>query len=182
MCWLLARSVRQMWPLRTPSHDSRILLIPLKESRIEMYSLLIFRRGNVHCAWDSHLHHAVDRPLPSITLPALCRLDKTGHYLTHFRNGDRPQQKQVRTHGRKRFPAATTHYPASAGQKTSIHKDGSNDLGPSRSSVSSMETSPFNCPTRDAHALASPGMRACSGSTNPEQYLPNQRYQQKPWL
>jgi hypothetical protein len=121
-----------------------------------MHLLLIFRRGNVYYAWDSHHHHAVNRPLPSITPPVLRRRDKTGHYLTHFGNGDRPQQKQVRTRSRKRFPAATTHYPPSAGQKTSIHENGSDDLGPSRSSVSSMETSPVHCPTRDAPAVASP--------------------------
>ena len=40
----------------------------------------------------------------------------------------------------------------------------------------------ITCPTRDTAALASPGMRACSGSISPEQHLPNQRYPQKPWL
>src|SRR5215469_9467139 len=135
-----------MRPLRTPSHDSRILMIPLRESRIKIHS-------------PAHLHRAVDRPLPSITPPALRRPDKTGHYLTHVGSADRPQQKQVRTRGRKRFPAATTYYPPSAGQKTSIHEDGSTDLGPSRSSVSRMEASPVHCPARDAPAMASPGIQ-----------------------
>jgi hypothetical protein len=35
------------------------------------------QRGNVHCAWDSHLDQAVDRPLSSVGPPPLCRLDKT---------------------------------------------------------------------------------------------------------
>jgi transcriptional regulator with XRE-family HTH domain len=45
LCWLLARSVRQIRPLRIPSHDSRILLIPLKERRIEMHSPVHLQKG-----------------------------------------------------------------------------------------------------------------------------------------
>lgn len=45
LCWLRARSVRQIRPLRTPFHNSCILLIPLKESRIEIHSPAHLQKG-----------------------------------------------------------------------------------------------------------------------------------------
>jgi hypothetical protein len=68
--------------------------------------LLIFKRGNVHCAGDSFLHQTADKPLPSVASPPLHKLDQTGHcHLSHGGDADRSCQKQVRTRGRKRTPA-----------------------------------------------------------------------------
>jgi hypothetical protein len=49
LCWLLAVSVCQMRPLRTPNDISRALPIPQSTCKIDSIHLLISQRGNVHC-------------------------------------------------------------------------------------------------------------------------------------
>jgi hypothetical protein len=81
LCWLLVVSVGQHWPVRTPLTVSYFLPIPKRQSTIASIDSLIFTKGNVDCARDSHLHHGVDRLLSSIAPPSLRRLDQTKHYL-----------------------------------------------------------------------------------------------------
>ncbi len=60
------------------------------ESRINKHSLLLFIKGNVYCAWYSHLHQAIDKQRLSGAQSLLPRLDETGHQLSHFGYADRP--------------------------------------------------------------------------------------------
>ena len=161
LCWLLAVSVRQMWPLRTPSYVSRALPIPQMSSRMrDAFTCSSSQRGNVHCAWDSHLYQTVDRLLSSVAPLPLRRLDKTGYHLAPAGDADRPCQKQVRTRGRKRASAPATDYPQATGQTTCLYQNGSNAPGASGKGGSDLETSPVHCPARDASAVASPGFSA----------------------
>ncbi len=50
-------------------HTSCSLPIPKRKSTISSIYLLIFTKGNVHGAWDSHLFQAVDRSLSSVAPP-----------------------------------------------------------------------------------------------------------------
>jgi len=107
--------------------------------------LLIFKRGNVVCAWDSFLHHTADTPLPSIASPPLQKLDQTGHcHFSHGGDADRSCQKHVRTHGRKRAPAPTTAYPAPTHQTTRLSQNGSYAPCVSCKNGSNMETGAFH--------------------------------------
>src|SRR5713226_2525979 len=120
---LLAVSVRQMWPLRTPSHVSHALPIPQMSGRMrDAFTCSSSQRGNVHYAWDSHLYQTVDRLLSSVAPPPLRRLDKTGHHLSPAGDADRPCQKQVRTHGSKRTPASATYHPPSTVKRPACTK------------------------------------------------------------
>src|SRR5712692_9520351 len=80
------------------------------------------QRGNLHCAEDSHLRHAVDQLLSAVAPPPLRRLDKTGHHLSPAGDADRPCQKQVRTHGSKRTPASATYHPPSTVKRPACTK------------------------------------------------------------
>ena len=91
LCWLLAVSVRQMRPLRTPYHVSRTLPIPQMSGRMrDAFTSSSSQRGNVHCAEDSHLHHAFDTLLPSVAPPSFPRLDQTIQHRSSLGNADRP--------------------------------------------------------------------------------------------
>src|SRR6266849_585247 len=158
---LLAVSVRQMWPLRTPSHVSHALPIPQMSGRMrDAFTCSSSQRGNVHYAWDSHLYQTVDRLLSSVAPPPLRRLDKTGHHLSPAGDADRPCQKQVRTRGRKRAPAPATYHPPATGETTCLYQNGPDAPGASGKGGSDLETSPVHCPARDASAVASPGFSA----------------------
>ena len=123
--------------------------------------LLIFKRSNVHCAWDSSLHQTLDTPLPSVASPPLHKLDQTGHrHLSHGGDADRSCQKQDRTRGRKRTPAPTTHYPAPTCQTLCLCQYGSLAPRASRKNGSNMETSAVHCSARDAPAMAPSGIEA----------------------
>ena len=95
--------------------------------------------GNGHCAWDSHLHQAVDRPLSSVAPPLLRCLDKTGHHLAPAGDADRPCQEQVRTRDRKRTPAKASHYPPPTGETTRLCQSGSDTPGASGQDGSNLE-------------------------------------------
>ena len=91
LCWLLAVSVRQMWPLRTPSRVSCALPILQMSGRMRYaFTCSSSQRGNVHCAWLSHPHQAVDRRLSSVTPPPICAWTKpdTISLLTRFSKRD----------------------------------------------------------------------------------------------
>lgn len=123
--------------------------------------LLIFKRGNLHCAWDSSLHQTVDKPLPSVASPPLHTLDQTGHHhLSPAGDADRSCQKQVRTGGRKRAPSPTTDYPAPTGQTTRLCQNGPHAPRVSCKNGSNMETSAVHCSARDALAVAPSGIQA----------------------
>jgi hypothetical protein len=139
------------------------------------------QRGHVHCAWDSHLHHAVNKPLPSVAPTPLQRLDETVHHFSLVGVAGRPSQKHVRTDGRKRPPPSATHHPPSARETTHLYQNGSAAPGTPGKSRSDLETSAVDCSARDAPAVASPGMRACFGNTSPEQGLLNRRLLKKLW-
>jgi hypothetical protein len=66
LCWLLVASVGQNWPVRTPHYDSCSLPIPQRKSTISSIHSLIFTKGNVHCAEDSHVRHRVDTLVSSV--------------------------------------------------------------------------------------------------------------------
>ncbi len=123
--------------------------------------LLIFKRGKVHCAWDSYLHQTIDKSLLSVAPPSLQNLDQTGHcHLSHGGDADRPSQKQVRTRGRKRAPSKASHYPPSTHQTTCLCSSGSLAARASRKNGSNMETSAVHCAARDALAVAPSGIQA----------------------
>src|SRR5215471_8076771 len=123
--------------------------------------LLIFKRGNVHCAWDSYFHQTVDKPLPSVATPPLHKLDQTGHrHLSHGGDADRSCQKQVRTRGRKRAPSPTTDYPPPTRQTTRLCQNGSHAPRVSCKNGSNLETSAVHCSARDALVVAPTGIQA----------------------
>src|SRR6266849_9234074 len=158
---LLAVSVRQMWPLRTPSHVSHALPIPQMSGRMrDAFTCSSSQGGNVHFAWDSHLHQTVDRLLSSVAPPPLRRLDKTGHHLSYPGDADRPCQKQVRTRGRKRTPTSATHCSSSTGETTRLYQNGPDAPGASGQDGSDLEASAFPSSARNAPPLASPGIQA----------------------
>ena len=139
--------------------------------------LLIFKRGNVHCAWDSFIHQTADTPLPSVASPPLHKLDQTGHcHLSHGGDADRSCQKQVRTRGRKRTPAKASQYPAPTHETTCMYHYGPHAPGASGKHGSSLETSPLHRSGRRRYCGGIARVSGSSGSTNPEQLLANQGY------
>src|SRR5215472_12292219 len=72
---------------------------PEEEYNRDAFICSTSKGGNVHCAWNSHLHLAVDRPLPSVAPPLLQRLDETVRHFSLVGVAGRPSQKQVRTDG-----------------------------------------------------------------------------------
>ncbi len=76
------------WPELACENTSCCLLL-LANSPEEEYNRkhasLIFTKGNIYCAEDSHLHHMVDRLLSSVAQPPLRRLDQTEHHLSPCR-------------------------------------------------------------------------------------------------
>src|SRR6266700_2712561 len=123
--------------------------------------LLISQRGNVYHAWGSHLHQANDKPLPSVAPTPLRRLDHTIHSLSCLGDADRPHQKQVRTHGRKRASTPATYRPSPTRQTTRMCHNGSDAPGAAGKGGSDLETSALHCSARDASALASSGIHVC---------------------
>src|SRR5438105_4115377 len=89
---------------------------PMRKSTIESILSLIFTKGNVHRAEDSHVRHEVDMFLSSVTTPALRHLDHTRPHPAAAGDTDRPFQEQVPTRGRKRPLTSATHHPASTGE------------------------------------------------------------------
>src|SRR5260221_1252811 len=160
LCWLRVASDHQMRPLRTPNRS----LAPCRFRRGRVKSKAITcsssQGGNVHCAWNSHLHQTVDRLLSSFAPPPLRRLDKTGHHLSSTGDADRPCQKQVRTRGRKRTPTSATHCSSSTGETTRLYQNGPDAPGASGQDGSDLEASAFPSSARNAPPLASPGIQA----------------------
>ncbi len=181
MCWLLVASIGKNRPVRTPRAVSCSLPIPHRKCTIESIHLLIFTKGNGHCAWDSYLHEAVDRRLSSIALPSLRRLVQTRHRLAPAGDANRPFPKQVRAFGRKRTPASATHHSAPTGETTCLYQDGPLASGFSGQDSPELETSPHHCPARDAPTLASKGASSSTGNTSPEQHLLNLGFLQRLW-
>jgi hypothetical protein len=156
------------WDLvRTSSHISRTLPIPRRRVESKCFHLLIFKRGNIHCAWDSHLNQTADKSLLSIAPPLLRQLDKAGHHLSHGGDADRPYQKQVRTRGRKRTPPSATHHPPPTNETTHPCQNGS--ATPSAASK--------RCSLFSQRHFCGGIVRdfACFGSIHPDQLLPHQR-------
>jgi len=91
--WLLVASIGQNSPVRT----LKLSLAPcgFPGGRVQLQALIHTSspRGNGHCAWDCHLHEAVDRRLSSIAPPPLRHLDQTGYLLTLALDADRPCQE-----------------------------------------------------------------------------------------
>ncbi len=144
--------------------------------------LLIFKRGNVHCAWDSYFHQTVDKPLPSVAAAPLHELDQTGHrHLSHGGDVDRSCQKQVRTRGRKRAPSPTTDYPPPTRQTTRLCQNGSHAPRVSCKNGSNLETSAVHCSGRRRSCGGTVRDSGCIGSTSPERLLPTRRSPQRPW-
>jgi hypothetical protein len=117
-------------------------------------------RGNVYCAWDSHLFHAVGRSWPSVAPPSLRHLDQTRHHLAATGDADRPFQEQVRAGGRKCAPSPATHHPPATGETTCLQQIGPVASGASGQDSSEVETSHRYCPARDAPVVASTGVQA----------------------
>ena len=69
--------------MRTSHHDTCSLPIPQRKSTFESIQSLIFTKGNVYRAEDSHVRYMHDSLLFSIAPPPLRRLDQTGHHLAH---------------------------------------------------------------------------------------------------
>ncbi len=107
--------------------ESGLVSCRLRRGRVQSKAITCSssQRGNVHCDLDYHLHQKVDRRLFSVTPPPLCRLDKTGSYLSYAGYADRLSQEQVRTCGRKRAPASATHYHPPTGETTCLYQNGS---------------------------------------------------------
>ena len=117
------------------------------------------QRGNIHCAWDSHLYQTFDWSLSSVAPPPLCRLDKTIQHRAYLGDADRPCQKQVRTSCRKRAPVPATDHPPATGETTCLYQNGPNAPG-APGGGSDLATSPVRCPARGASAVVSPGFSA----------------------
>ena len=66
LCWLLVASDRQLRHLRTPI--TPLAPCRFRKGRVQSkaFTRSSYQRGNIHCAWDSHLYQAVDRPLSSV--------------------------------------------------------------------------------------------------------------------
>jgi hypothetical protein len=90
LCWLLVASVGQNGPVRTSHDDTCSLPIPHHKNTISSIKSLIFTKGNVYRAEDSHVSHLHDTLLSSVAQPLLRRLDQTGHHLSHTGDADRP--------------------------------------------------------------------------------------------
>ena len=143
--------------------------------------LLIFKRGHVHCAWDSCLHQAVDKHELSIAPLPFYKLDKTGHHLSHGRDAGRPCQKQVRTDGRKRPPPSATHHSPPARETTLLYHNGSAAPGAPGKSRSDLETRAVDCSGRRRSCGGIARDFACFGNTSPEQGLLNSRFLKQRW-
>jgi len=155
---------------------------PRGRVQLQCFHLLIFTRGNLHCAWDSSLHQTVDTPLPSVASPPLQRLDQTGHcHLSHCGSADRSCQKQVRTRGRKRTSPTAAYHPAPTGETTSLHQNGSDASGASGKDGSDLEAGAFHRSGRRRSRGGIVRDFSCIGSTSPGRLLPNRGYPRRPW-
>jgi hypothetical protein len=176
LCWLLVASVGQNWAVRTPTSISCSLPIPQRKSTISSIDSHIFTKGNGHCAWDSHPHEAVDRPLSSIAQRPLRRLGQTRHHLAPAWDAERPFQEQVPTRGRKRAPASTTDHPASTSETTCLYQNGPHAPGATGKNGEDLETSPRHHSARDEARAGIARVSSSCGSTSRRQLLSSQGY------
>lgn len=174
MCWLLVVSVGLNRPVRTHilSHTPCRFLSGRVPSKAFIRSSS--HRGNVCCAEDSPLRHAVDALLCSVAPPPLRRLDHTGHHLALAGDADRPIQKQVPTRGSKRAPAST-------GETAWLYQNGPHASSSSRESGSDLDTSPVHRPGRRRSCGGIVKVFVSSESTHPEEVLLNRKSQKRQW-
>jgi hypothetical protein len=159
-------SVGQNWPVRTPQPVSCTLPIPQRKSTISNIHSLIFTKGNVHCAEDSHVRHMVDTLVSSLAPPPLRRLDYTGRHLAPAGDVERPFQEQVPPRGRKRTPAKASDHPAATGETTYLYQDGPDAPGAAGKNSADLETSLVHHPGRRHCSDGIARDFDCSGSTN----------------
>src|SRR5215472_1296391 len=107
------------------------------------------RRSSIR-ALSIHLDEAT-RLFPFSRVPRTCfAVDQTTSDLPSARHARRSDQKEVRTHCRKRAPTATIDHPSSTGQTTRLRKDGSVSLGAAGQGSSELETSALPCSAGNA--------------------------------
>ncbi len=181
--WLIVISVRQFKSLRTCSHVSRSLPMSQLESRIELHSashlhkrvtytvheILTFITRLISFCLQSLHHRFVDwttPSAPSLMLGTVTDLARSKSELVAENALLRQQLIILRRQVKRPTCAKTDRLILVLFARASR----------------ACKHAHITCPTRDAPAVASAGMRACSGSTSPEQHLPNQRYPQQPWL
>ena len=82
-------------------------------------TFLTLRKGEV-CVPFSHPSQATNSSVLSRAPQLSCLLAETALHHSSAWNDRRPCQREVRTAGRKRVVAATTHHPASASQTTGV--------------------------------------------------------------
>jgi len=111
---------------------------------------------------------------------ARLEMDKTTAGLTAPRNGRRSCKREIRIGCRKRAFTPPTHSPSSAGQTTSVHKNGSHPPGTSCTSSSYLEASALSRPGRRRSCAGTVKAFVSSGRTNQRYLLANQGERQRP--
>jgi hypothetical protein len=133
-----------------------------------VHSILTFLRQLIRTRFQSFQHRFVEWTKPSntsLTLGTVADLAKT-------------KSELVAKNALLRRPLIILRRQV---KQARMCQKGSRVPVASRKSGSDLEANTVHCPTIDASALASTGMRGCSGSTSPEQHLLSQRYLLRLW-